>query len=151
MTPRIKLVDLDEHSLVVTIDADGVAELHSAGMCKMRAAAILRFVSTQLAAEHGFGPCLPQPEPQHDRPEEPLHAHAGTLDREAKLWTDGTGHVWDLSLSWRDATDQSWRWHGSLDRQGTPIMRSGDGSVSESLDIVRALWGPLAPEFGGEA
>ncbi|SDL33768.1 phiSA1p31-related protein [Streptomyces indicus] len=151
MTHRIKLVDLDEHSLVVTIDADGVTEVHGAGMCKMRAAAILWDVGTQLAAEHPVGPCLPQPEPQHDRPGEPLIAHAGSLDRARGLWTDGTGHAWDLSLAWRDVTDQAWRWHGSLDRQGTPIMRSSDGSVSEPLDVVRAVYGPLAPVFGDEA
>ncbi|WP_432159476.1 phiSA1p31-related protein [Streptomyces sp. NRRL F-5630] len=150
MTHRIKLVDLDEHSLVVTIDADGVAELHSAGMCKMRAAAILRFVSTQLAAEHGLGPCHPEPEPQHERAE-PLIAHAGSLDRERRLWTDGTGHAWDLSLAWAGVDDRAWRWHGSLDRQGTPIMRSSDGAASEPLDVVRAVWGPLAPVNGDEA
>lgn len=151
MTHRIRLVDFDEQPLVVLVDEDGVAEVYGDGMCKLRAAAILRFVAAQLAAEHPAGACLPQPEPQHDRPVEPLISHAGTLDRERRLWTDGTGHAWDLSLAWADVHERAWRWHGSLDRQGTPIMRSSDGSASEPLDVVRAVWGPLAPVIGGDA
>ncbi|MFI7010017.1 phiSA1p31-related protein [Streptomyces sp. NPDC050145] len=150
MSKGIRLVDLDEQHVVVMLSTDGKVEVLG-DMCTVGAAALLMSVARQLVAEHGVGSCRREPEPQHERPAEPLHAHAGSLDREARVWTDGTGHAWDLALAWRDATDQSWRWHGSVDRQGAPIMRSADGSVSEPLDVVRAVYGPLAPEFGGVA
>ncbi|WP_125262348.1 phiSA1p31-related protein [Streptomyces alboflavus] len=150
---NFRFVDLDEQALVVLVERDGSYEVQNPALCNRFAAALLRGIAEQLDASHPPHPCTPGDgaEPHHERPAEPLISHAGTLDRERKMWTDGTGHAWDLSLPWTDAADRSWRWHGSLDRQGTPIMRSGDGAEVQPLDVVRALWGPIAPLSGGAA
>ncbi|MGW7197511.1 phiSA1p31-related protein [Streptomyces chryseus] len=151
---RFMFVDRDENPLVFLIDAHGDVEVHGDDrVCKLRAAAILRYVAAQFIAEHPRGACTPQPDAQGYRPGEPLHSHAGTLDRDRKVWTDGTGHAWNLSLPWGDVDDRAWLWGGVLDSRGAPLMRTdaeGDGEV-QPLDVVRSLYGPIAPLSGGAA
>ena len=151
---HFRFVDFTEHPLVLLVDADGNAELHGDDQqCKIRTAAILHVIADQLAAEHPLGRCRPRPAPTlWERPAEPLHSHAGTLDREARVWTDGTGHAWDLSVPWADAFGRSWRWTGELDRtSGGPLMRCEYRPETQTLDVLRALCGPIAPMLGGAA
>lgn len=146
-----RFVDFDEQRLVVLVDRDGRYEVRKSKMCSVAAADLLRHIACELEAQHPPFPCEPAAEPDGPagRPVEPLDSPGGSLDRERKVWTDGRGHTWDLSLAWRDAADRPWRWHGSLDSRGAPILRTEDGVERESLDVVRAVYGPLAPVVGG--
>lgn len=152
---HFRFVDFTEHPIVLLVDAEGNAELHGDDqVCKARVASILQVIARDLVAEHEFehggGPCSPSAElGRWERPDEPLIAHGGTLDRAARLWTDGTGHVWDLALSWRDAAGSTWSWSGRLDGQGAPLMRSGDWAEAQPLDALRSLRGPMAPVSRG--
>jgi hypothetical protein len=150
---RHRIVDFTEHPFVVLVDTDGNTEIVGDDqVCTLKAAAVLRALADILVSEHGKTPCTPPARvPQWKRPDEPLMPHASTLDREAQLWTDGTGHVWDLALPWQDAAGSTWLWYGSLDGQGAPLMRSNDCPDPQPLDALRALRGPLAPVYRGGA
>ncbi|MFF3190513.1 phiSA1p31-related protein [Streptomyces misionensis] len=149
-----RLVDLTEHPLVLLVDTEGGAELIGEDtVCPIRTAALLRVIAADLIASHPLGPCTPVPEPPTwERPAEPLYPQAGTLDRARSLWTDGTGHAWDLSVWWGDAYGRAWRWTGDLDRtSGVPMMRTEYRAEVQPLDVLRAVCGPIAPLAGGAA
>lgn len=151
---HFRFVDFTEHPFVLLVDGDGNAELHGdEQVCKLKAAAILSVIARDLVAEHGRGRCTPLPEaPLWQRPDEPLVPYAGTLDRERRLWTDGTGHVWDLSVPWADANGDTWRWHGVIDAaSGAPVLRCDQWKGAHSLDVLRAGRGPIRPVVGGAA
>ncbi|MFI5809289.1 phiSA1p31-related protein [Streptomyces sp. NPDC051561] len=146
---KIKFLDLDEHVLVITVDAQGALDITPTGGCTHAVASVLVHAARALVDAHPPYPCTPDAEqPSGD---EPLHAEHGTLDAERRVWTDGTGHVWDLSVTWAAAaTEPLWMWSGRLDHLGTPVMQPvGDDGVRESLDVLRALYGPISP-VGGE-
>ncbi|MCT9139042.1 phiSA1p31-related protein [Streptomyces violarus] len=149
-----RLVDFTEHPLVLLVDTEGGAELLGEDtMCPIQTAAILRTIAADLLASHPLGPCAPVAEaPAWSRPPEPLHPFAGTLDRARKVWTDGTGHVWDLSVPWADANGDTWRWHGVLDQvSGAPILRCDQWKGAHTLDVLREGRGPIRPVVGGAA
>jgi hypothetical protein len=149
-----RLVDLTEHPLVLLVDTEGGAELIGEDtVCPIRTAALLRVIAADLIASHPLGRCAPVPEPPTwDRPAEPLHPQAGALDRARRVWTDGTGHVWDLAVTWSDAFGDTWRWHGSLDQvSGVPILRCDQWPGAHPLDVLREGRGPIAPVVGGTA
>lgn len=150
---RHRIVDFTEHPFVVLVGADGSAEIVGDDqVCKLKGAAVLRVVADVLESEHERDRCHPPARgTQWIRPDEPLMPHAGTLDREAQLWTDGTGHVWNLALPWRDNTGSTWLWYGNLDRQGAPLMRSNDCPDPQPLDALRSLRGPMSPVYRGGA
>ncbi|WP_431784376.1 phiSA1p31-related protein [Streptomyces chumphonensis] len=151
-TPRIRMLDLDEYAFVLTVTTDGVGHLTNPRMCDAVTADVLRRFADQLDAAHPPYSCDPssEPEPQHERLDEPLNGRSGVLHSDRSVWTDGRGHRWDLSLTWGDVTERAWQWTGVLDRVGTPMMRAADGERA-SLDVVRALYGPIAPFVGGAA
>lgn len=144
---NIRMIDLDEHVLVITLDEHGDLGITPAGACAYAVAAVLMHAAHALAAEHPPFRCNPAAEqPSGD---EPLYAEHGTLDADRRVWTDGTGHVWDLSVAWAAAgTESLWKWSGRLDR-GVPVMQAVGTGVKESLDVLRALYGPISPA-GGE-
>jgi hypothetical protein len=150
---RHRIIDFTEHPFVILVDTSGGAEIHGDDqVCKIKAATVLRVIADMLANEHPHGPCGPSERtPRWTRPDEPLHSNAGSLDRSAQVWTDGTGHAWDLSMPWQDAAGSTWLWYGSLDGQGAPLMRSNDHPTPEPLDALRALRGPIAPVHRGGA
>ncbi|MCX4615742.1 phiSA1p31-related protein [Streptomyces mirabilis] len=150
---HFRFVDFTEHPLVLLVDTDGNAELHGDDqMCKIQTAAILSTIARDLLAEHGPGRCRPSPDvPTWERPDEALAPYFGTLDRDAQLWTDGTGHVWNLALPWQDNAGSTWLWYGRLDGQGAPLMRSNDWPEPQPLDALRFLRGPMSPVRRGGA
>lgn len=151
---HFRFVDQREHPLVVLVDVHGSAEILGENtVCKARVADVLRVVADVMENEHGPGPCTPQAGPADGfgRRDEPLFPHAGTLDSERQVWTDGTGHAWDLSVPWRDNAGSTWLWYGRLDGQGAPMMRSNDWPEPQPLDSLRALRGPMAPVYRGGA
>lgn len=152
-TVRIRLIDYEELPLVLTMGPNGMVEASHPGMCKIEAARILRRVAAQMVASHAPDACTPddeQPIPEH-RPAEPVDASGSSLDRERRVWSDGTGHTWDLSVTWADQeTGNEWRWMGRVDRSGAPVLHAvGYPGISESLDVLRAMYGPIYPAVGG--
>lgn len=150
---HFRFVDFTEHPLVLLVGEDGSADLHGDdSLCKIQVAAILQIIARDLIAEHGSQRCTPSgATPVWVRPDEPLHSFAGTLDRESRVWTDGTGHAWDLTVPWLDTTGETWWWQGRLTSQGDPIMRSDDGSQAQPLGVLRQLRGPISPVTSGGA
>ncbi|AAR29701.1 hypothetical protein VWBp11 [Streptomyces phage VWB] len=149
--PAIRMIDLNEQRLVITLDANNVYRINVRSMCPVEAAALLHVIAAELVAEHPPFPChwdteRDTPAPA-DRPDEPLPVDGARLDAERSVWTDGTGHTWDLSVMWQDVFGVHWQWTGRLDRSGTPLMTSVAGI--EPLDVIRASVGPIAP-VGGE-
>lgn len=149
--PAIRMIDLNEQLLVVTLDKSGTMRTSVRGICPDMAAAILRRLAADIEADHPPFPChwdeqRDAPEPA-DRPDEPLPGDGARLDAERQVWTDGTGHTWDLSVPWDDAVSVRWVWTGRMDTSGVPLMRADDGEV-ESLDVIRAVVGPIAPGVG---
>ncbi|AZM53306.1 hypothetical protein DMA15_12500 [Streptomyces sp. WAC 01529] len=142
-----RFVDFDDQRIALLVNTDGSYELHTGSTCTSRAAEFLFELAVQLEAVHPPYPCNPSAEPDgpKGRPAEPIDSRRGRLDRERSLWTDGRGHLWDLSLVWGDVADRLWRWHGSLDSFGAPLLRTVDGTTTEPLDVVRAVYGPLIP------
>ncbi|MGO4630543.1 phiSA1p31-related protein [Streptomyces sp. 2RAF24] len=149
--PAIRLIDENELRLLVMVDGAGRLDHRVRGMCPSLAAAVLRALAARLEAEHPPFPCDwdPARDAPVERHDEPLPTEGGRLDAARRVWTDGTGHRWDLSVTWRDAVDVTWRWTGRMDGQGTPLMRADEGAEVESLDVIRAVVGPIAPA-GGE-
>jgi hypothetical protein len=147
VTDAYRFVDMDEQALVVLVDRDGRLEVQTGKICTVRAAEVLEQLAARLRASHPPFPCFPPaaPNPTPERPDGLLLGEGSRLDRSAKVWTDGRGHTWDLSLTWGDVTGVEWRWHGSLDSSGAPLLRANNGVTVQSLDVVRALYGPLAP------
>lgn len=142
----IRMLKLDEWALVLAVRPCGHAELLDAAMPPAAAASALRHLAATLdevAAKHGG----PSPAPQGDHIE-PLTARGGSLDGDR--WTDGHGHVWDLSLTWVDECDQAWMWAGWFDRAGAPMMRSTLHGDQMPLDTVRVVYGALRPAAGGQ-
>ncbi|MDV6290287.1 phiSA1p31-related protein [Streptomyces sp. UP1A-1] len=151
---HVRLVDFTEHPVMLLVSTDGSAELiGEETMCKLQLAALLSIIARDLVAEAMTEECAPTGEPPvWERPDEPLLPHGGTLDRVARVWTDGTGHVWDLGVQWRDAYGRAWRWHGDLDRSsGAPMMRCEYRDDEQPLDVLRAMCGPIHPISGGAA
>jgi hypothetical protein len=81
----------------------------------------------------------------------------GRLDRERRTWTDSTGHVTDLTLTWQDVTGRRWSWDADTDPHpiNGPWMCSNNG-LHEPMDMLLAMWAPLTPvvahaERGGAA
>ncbi|MFM9637642.1 phiSA1p31-related protein [Streptomyces turgidiscabies] len=147
MTDGYRFIDMADQRLVVLVDGDGRLEVQTGKICTARAAEVLESLAARLRAAHPPFPCFPPaaPNPTSERPDDLLLAEGGRLDRSAKVWTDGRGHAWDLSLTWGDAVGVEWRWHGSLDGNGAPLLRANEGPTVQALDVVRALYGPLAP------
>lgn len=152
--PAIRMIDLNEQLLVITLDKSGVMRTSIRGMCADVAASVLRGLAEQLAADHPPFPChwdeqRDAPAPAY-RPAEPLPTEGARLDFAAKVWTDGAGHAWDLSVPWEDSTSLRWTWTKRMDTSGVPIMQStayGE-TATESLDVLRAAAGPLTPVAG---
>ncbi|MEV8349016.1 phiSA1p31-related protein [Streptomyces niveus] len=145
---KIKFIDYDEHALVVTVTREGATSVVAPLMCDSSAADVLRKIADQLDAAHPPYPCTPgayEPDPQHEHAE---LGTGGTLDAERRVWTDGTGHVWDLAATWGDAAGLRWRWTGQLTSSGIPWMRAGDDVDEQPLDVVRTVHGPIAPTAG---
>lgn len=156
MTDQHNPITPGEYDLALTVDADGAIVLHHSSMCDHVAAYALRLAAAALDARHSDTPCRPpRLEDLVDDDtliEVPLNSSDGRLDADRRVWIDGAGHAWDLSLPWCDVTDREWRWTGRLDRGGrAPLMLACDTSgETEPLDAVRALYGPIAPA-GGDA
>lgn len=148
---HVRLVDFTEHPVMLLVSTDGSAELiGEETMCKLQLAALLSIIARDLVAEAMTEECAPTGEPPvWERPDEPLMPNGGTLDRDAQVWTDGTGHVWNLALPWQDNAGSTWQWYGSLDGQGAPLMRSNDWPEPQPLDALRYLRGPMVPVYRG--
>lgn len=145
---RIRLIDYDEHPIVLTIGRDMAVEIINPSICDGVTADLLRNIADQLDAKHPPYPCRPGSEPaQHERPAEPMHAPTGTLDRYSGTWTDGGGHTWDLTLMWEDVAGQRWRWNGHL-AQSVPMMRHVQTGELTPLDALRFISGPITPVRG---
>lgn len=151
---RFKLIDLDEFSLVVMVRSDGTVTVSSPSLCDGVAADVLRSIAAQLEAAHPPYPCHPAADaaPLTEAPET-LGTGGGRYDADRHVWTDGAGHAWDLSVTWAAAgADPVWEWAREFDRSGTPVMQTvGDPSVREALDVLRVLYGPIAPTTGRRA
>ncbi|MFF9690274.1 phiSA1p31-related protein [Streptomyces sp. NPDC014623] len=148
---RIQLIDHAEHALVVTLTREGRLTVAYPGFCGAAAAEVLRDVADRLIEAHGPAVCHPdaEPEPQHDSAE--TLGQGGSLDADRAVWTDGTGHAWDLSVTWGSAGNLRWWWTGGHTEAGVPLMRTGDGTDEQPLDLVWALYGPLFPTAGDRA
>ncbi|MFF7365657.1 phiSA1p31-related protein [Streptomyces sp. NPDC008125] len=149
---NFKLIDIDEHALVVTVARSGLTSVMHPRLCSATAADILRQLADQLDAAHPPYPCDPAAaaEPPRDIPAT-LGKGAGSYDADRHVWTDGAGHPWDLSVTWEAAaTGGVWEWANEFDRSGTPVMRTvGAVTARESLDILRTLYGPITPTTTG--
>lgn len=149
---RIRLIDYDEHLIVVTVNPDGKAAVSHPTMCAVDAAAWLERLAAVMRAEHPPHACDPaqDAEPEEREPE-PLLQHGGSLADDRRTWFDGTGHAWDLGVVWRDVVDVEWRWVGRMDESGAPLMRSSTPGDVQSLDVIRAVVGPIVPVRGDDA
>jgi hypothetical protein len=143
-------VGADGEAVIVVVQADGSYRVHADGVCKAIAAELLRGIADRLRAEHGPFPCRPRPTGRQPREDEAADPYAGSLDRERKVWRDGRGDSWDLSLRWADQTDSVWEWHGTTGQFGEPILRCEDGET-QPLGTLRAMYGPITPLSGGAA
>lgn len=137
----------DGAAIVVTVQPDGSYRVQNNDVCTHLAAELLRGIADRLAAEHPPYPCKPQ-RPREDEPADP---RGGRLDRDRGVWRDGRGDAFDLTLLWGDETDRAWRWHGSTDRLGEPLLRAEDDGEVLPLGVVRSLYGPISPRSGGAA
>jgi hypothetical protein len=142
----------DFDALTVHMTATGAAVVSHPGMCAAEAAARLRALADVMQAAHDaeltqVPPAGLTSEPGPDEMQ-PLHSDLSRLDRDRQLWTDGMGHVWDLSLTWADATGNTWTWTRRMDL-GAPVMRMHGGGEEQPLDAIRGFAGPLTPVTGG--
>jgi len=147
---RIRLIDYDELTLVLTMGTNGIVEASHPKLCELEAARILRNVADQMEAAHERGPGGGVQIPEH-RPAEPMPTSGSSLDHEARVWTDGTGHTWDLSITWADQeTGNTWRWAGRFAPGGAPLLHAvGYPGITRPLDVLRAEYGPIYPAVGG--
>ncbi|MFD3517751.1 phiSA1p31-related protein [Streptomyces sp. NPDC058657] len=147
---KIKFVDLDEHALVITVTTAGVLEVRHSDGCLGAVAEALMHVADQLAASHPPHPCNPAAGTEQNHSDEPLRTEHSSLDADRVVWTDGTGHRWDLSVTWAAAgTEALWAWSGQLDKIGTPMMQALDAAGPRvPLDVLRTLYGPISPATG---
>jgi hypothetical protein len=148
---RIKLIDLDEFPLVVMVRADGTATVSAPTICDGAAADLLRSIAADLDALHPPFACSPGDTPAPQPEADETLGKGGALDTDRKVWTDGTGHAWDLSVTWGSAGNLRWWWTGGHTEAGVPLMRTGDGTDEQPLDLVWALYGPLFPTAGDRA
>ncbi|MFE0533796.1 phiSA1p31-related protein [Streptomyces nigra] len=141
---------MGEQRLVVLVDTAGRYELHTGKVCTLHAADFLEQLAAQLRASHPPHRCAPSATATSPaaRPDEQLLVADSRFDPSARVWTDGRGHAWDLSLTWVDMMGAEWRWRGVLDDRGAPLLRANKGVTVQSLDVVRALYGPLSPAPG---
>ncbi|WP_143645585.1 phiSA1p31-related protein [Streptomyces swartbergensis] len=148
--PDYRFIDMGEHRLVMLVDAAGRYELHTGKVCTLQVADFLEQLAGRLRASHPPHPRVPSaPEASPAaHPDERLLVDDSRFDPAAKVWTDGRGHAWDLSLTWVDMMGAEWRWRGVLDDRGAPLLRANKGVTVQSLDVVRALYGPLSPARG---
>ncbi|WP_405674820.1 phiSA1p31-related protein [Streptomyces sp. NBC_01511] len=148
---NIRLIDYDEHAIVVTIGRNLAVETFNPSICDGVTADLLRNIADQLDAKHPPYPCRPGSQPeqheQHERPAEPLHPQGSTLDRYAGTWADGAGHTWDLTLMWEDVAGGRWRWNGRM-AQSVPMMREVRTGELTPLDALRFINGPITPVRG---
>lgn len=145
-------VGADGAAIVVTVQPDGSYRVQNDNVCSHLAAELLHGIADRLAAEHPPYPCKPRPAAQRPREDEAADPRGGHLDRDRGVWRDPRGDAFDLTLLWGDrTTDREWRWHGSTDRLGEPLLRAeGDGEVLP-IGALRSLYGPLTPLPGGAA
>lgn len=145
---KIRQIDMDEQVLVLTVGRDGLSSVSHRGICAASAAEVLRDIAEQLMAGHSPIPCNPA-EPEVSKPE--IRGEGGSLSIDRQVWTDGTGHAWDLSVTWGSVGSLRWRWTGGCTESDVPLMRTGDGSDEQPFDLVWALYGPLFPMVGDRA
>ncbi|RPK76390.1 hypothetical protein EES45_23140 [Streptomyces sp. ADI97-07] len=149
---RIKLIDFDEHALVVTVTRSGIASVVHPSMCGVAAAATLRDLAEQIEAAHSATVCAPDAEPEAQQPAQPeTLGLGGAFDADREVWTDGTGHAWDLTVTWGSVGNLRWRWTGGTTEAGVPLMRTGEGTEPQPFDLVWALYGPLFAAAGDRA
>ncbi|MEV4437516.1 phiSA1p31-related protein [Streptomyces sp. NPDC049577] len=150
MNPKNETPDLSELVLVLKVKPTGEYEVvNPLNMCTASVAVLLRCLADEIAAAHPPYPCQPgAADAQDDRADEPLDGRGGRLDDDRHVWTDGRGHSWDLSLAWGDVTDREWRWTGAVDNVGHPMMRAVGSEEHMPLDVLRVLYGPIAPVGG---
>jgi hypothetical protein len=137
-------------AIVVVVQRDGSHIVDVDGVCTNLAAELLHGIAHRLVAEHGPGPCTPEPARPHPTGGDP--AQGGRLDHERKVWRDHNGDAWDLTLTWADAHGHTWRWNGVVDAaSGAPILRCDQWTGAHPLDVLRAARGPIRPVVGGAA
>ena len=146
---RIRLIDFDEHPLVVIVDRNGLTTVGGTGLCGLVAADVLRQLADQMEADHPATTCNPHTDTPTgpEQPVVPVTVFGSVLDRPRGLWVDGHGHTWDLTLVWVDAAGDRWAWTGSLDR-GVPMLYPLAGGAPEPLDTLRIVHGPIGPMRG---
>ncbi|MFD5663411.1 phiSA1p31-related protein [Streptomyces anthocyanicus] len=138
-------------AIVVVVQHDGsYLKLVDDRMCKGLAADLLHGIADQVGAEHEPGVCSPPP--QHDRPrdDERANPRGGRIDRDRGVYVDPRGNAFDLSLTWGDWFDRTWKWQGSTGQFGEPVLQADDGEV-QPFGVLRALYGPISPRSGGAA
>lgn len=147
---RIRVIDCDEYRLIVTLGRDGKLRVSHTGMCATVAADLMRHIADRLEDDHPPRKCDPSDETdtEPDQPMAPAPGYGSVLDPEARLWLDGAGHTWDLSLTWEDAAGEQWRWTGRRDGLGVPTMRPLLGGETQPLDTLRVVGGPTVPVAG---
>ncbi|MFW3473611.1 phiSA1p31-related protein [Streptomyces microflavus] len=136
---RIELIDLEKMRLVVGLELDGTATVHTQGICDTRAAAALRDLADRM--ESGKPPC-----PCGSGVPTPTAVRQGWFASDF-VWVDGSGGTWDLRVSYL-AGGLLWHWTGRVDSQGAPLMGTGTGSFEQSLDVVRTLYAPVVVAGG---
>lgn len=148
---RIKLIDLDEYPLVVMVRRDGTATVSAPSVCDGVAADLLRNIAADLDAQHPPYVCSPGDTREEQPDAADTLGEGGELDADRQVWTDGTGHAWDLSVTWGSAGNLRWRWTGEQNDAGMPLMRTGEGTEAQPFNLVWALYGPLYAAAGDRA
>ncbi|NDZ63604.1 phiSA1p31-related protein [Streptomyces cyaneofuscatus] len=140
---RIELIDLDKYPLVVSVQADGTAMVYAPDVCDGIAAELLRNLAMQMEAGHPPYACTPG-----GRSSDRTEYGPSRLDRNARVWTDSNGRLWNLAVEWRSSGNLRWRWTGGMSEHGVPLMRTGTGALEQPLDVVSALYAPISPVAG---
>ncbi|AQW55250.1 phiSA1p31-related protein [Streptomyces violaceusniger] len=149
--PQIRVLDLAEYPLVVSVDRQGRPEISSTSPCPAVQARMLRDLAAMIeSTSHSCCGALPAPL---------VDAYAPLLEQSAPrlpvddappaaMWTDGAGAVWNLDVAWRDRSGTDWRWTGIYDRVGVPMMQSDRSGCTYPLDTLAVFAGPLSPSRG---
>lgn len=153
--PQIRLIDLNEYDLVVTVRPDGYIEISSDSTCPTdRAAALRRLADIVEANGHPCcGTALSVPWPGDARPplprREPSLPHPSLASPlpASPVWTDRYGRAFDLAAGWRDANGTEWWWAGIYDG-GVPVMRDAETLAVYPLDALVVTYGPLTSTKG---